>query len=147
VLAVRLQGGRDAASRVHVAPWGSAAPTDRAPDRPWPGRLPEPSPASVLDPSVPVTLHDPAGRRVVVTSRGRMSGPPATLRVRPTDAPGAPVPAEVAVHDWAGPWLLDERWWTSRAARRAYLQVVLGDGRAALVAGTDGDWWIEALYD
>jgi protein ImuB len=152
VLTVRLQGGRDAASRVHVAPWGSAAPVDRAPDRPWPGGLPEPSPASVLDPPTPVTLLDPAGHRVVVTGRGRMSGPPATLRVQPVDLPGAAsvpalVPAETAVHDWAGPWLLDERWWTPRAARRAYLQVVLGDGRAALLAGTDGDWRIEALYD
>ncbi|GAA4851288.1 DNA polymerase Y family protein [Luteimicrobium xylanilyticum] len=166
VLGVRLQGGRDARERVQVAPWGDAAPPARPADRPWPGALPAPSPASVLAEPVAVVLLDPRREPVGVDARGGLDAPPAFL-VRPaaTSARGRPVERrEHAVHQWAGPWVLDERWWSPTARRGAWLQVVLDDGRAALLAGTptadagagapagasDGgttSWRLEALYD
>ncbi|MGC5166091.1 DNA polymerase Y family protein [Luteimicrobium sp. DT211] len=167
VLGVRLQGGRDARERVQVAPWGDAAPPARPADRPWPGALPEPSPASVLPEPVDVVLLDPRGRPVAVDDRGGLRAPPATLVEPAPPGPGEQVreARRRAVHQWAGPWLLDERWWSPQARRGAWLQVVLDDGRAALLAGTTGagttgagatgagtgtgttGWRLEALYD
>jgi protein ImuB len=49
---------------------------------------------------------------------------------------------------WAGPWLLDERWWDPPVRRRrARFQVVTADGRAHLLVVEDGQWWLEATYD
>ena len=49
---------------------------------------------------------------------------------------------------WAGPWPVDERWWApDEAERRVRFQMLLADGRALLLALTDGHWYLEALYD
>jgi protein ImuB len=49
---------------------------------------------------------------------------------------------------WAGPWLLDERWWDPPVRRRrARFQVVTAGGRAHLLVVEDGQWWLEATYD
>jgi len=54
----------------------------------------------------------------------------------------------VAVRGWAGPWVVDERWWDPVAhRRRARFQVVLADGSAHLLAVEAGTWWLEATYD
>jgi protein ImuB len=49
---------------------------------------------------------------------------------------------------WAGPWLLDERWWDPRAGRRrARFQLMGEDGTAHLCFIEGNQWWIEATYD
>jgi protein ImuB len=100
---------------------------------------------------VDVVLLDPRGGPVAVDDRGGLRTPPATL-VEPAvpgrDEAGGPRRREV--HQWAGPWLLDERWWSPAARRGAWLQVVLDDGCAALLASTGTEttgWRLEALYD
>jgi protein ImuB len=106
---------------------------------PWPGSLPAPSPAVVPADARPVELLDARGRPVVVSGRGEVSAPPATLaadRGRPR-----------AVTGWAGPWPLDERWWDPRRHRRlARLQLVTADGAAYLVVAEHRTWWIAATY-
>jgi protein ImuB len=56
-----------------------------------------------------------------------------------------------AVASWAGPWPVDERWWSPDDARRAVrCQVVDVRGRAYLVTGTMGEqptWQVDAIYD
>lgn len=52
-----------------------------------------------------------------------------------------------AVADWAGPWPVAERWWSSDARRRIFLQVVLMDGRGLLLSAAQGTWQLEAIYD
>ncbi|MCF4121431.1 DNA polymerase Y family protein [Antribacter sp. KLBMP9083] len=52
-----------------------------------------------------------------------------------------------AVTDWAGPWPVAERWWSSDARRRVFLQVVLMDGRGLLLSAAQGAWQLEAVYD
>jgi protein ImuB len=48
---------------------------------------------------------------------------------------------------WAGPWPLDESWWSAEGGRSSRFQVVGADGRAWLLAcGPDG-WRVEAGYD
>ncbi|GAA1411045.1 DNA polymerase Y family protein [Oerskovia paurometabola] len=142
VLSVVTQGGRDVHDQVHLAPWGDTAPAPRRADLPWPGRLPEPAPALVLDVPEDVAVLDDAGAPVRVDVRLAMSAPPATVRWL---APRAG--ASRRVLGWAGPWPLAERWWSETPRRRAYLQVLLDDGRGVLLASAQGRWTVEAVYD
>jgi protein ImuB len=93
----------------------------------------------VLEKPVAVDVLDAAGATVTVTGRGLLTAPPARLTQRGR--------AE-EVTGWAGPWVLDERWWDPEtAARQARFQLVTADGIARLLAIRDGRWWIEAVYE
>lgn len=115
----------------------------------WPGAIPEPSPAMVLDRSTgerppAAELADADGRPVTVSGRGMISAAPATITIDSGTIGSQPPQTIVA---WAGPWPLDERWWDPRRHRRlARLQVVTDDGTARLVAARRGHWWILATY-
>jgi protein ImuB len=142
VLVAQEQGGRTPADRSFVVPWGQEPRGTRRIDRPWPGRLPEPAPATVLRSPEPIELLDAGGRPVTVTERLYVTAPPTWAVFAGSDQPG-----HVAVDAWAGPWPIVERWWSEDASRRAYLQVALADGRAVLVASHRGTWALEAVYD
>ena len=139
-------GGRGPAEQVTLVPFGGAGDRtpypdgSREPDRPWPGRIPAPSPATVYQAPLPARIADDSGAAVTVSGRGLVSAPPARL-----SADGAPW---LTVTAWAGPWPVSERWWDPRAARRrARFQLVTEDGTAWLVAVQNGRWLIEARYD
>jgi protein ImuB len=52
------------------------------------------------------------------------------------------------IEAWAGPWLLDERWWsTDRPSSGARVQLATEAGMALLVRSTAGGWWVEGVYD
>ena len=132
-----LSGGRGPAERITLTPLGDE-PVPRAdPGPPWPGQLPEPSPAVLLDD--PVDLLDAQGNPIRVTVRGMFSADPARLTVRGRDE---------RLCWWAGPWPVDERWWdpdaTGRAARA---QVVLEDERAFLLCYRQRRWYLEGSYE
>lgn len=146
VLVATLQGGRDVRDQVHLVPWGDAQTPARAADRPWPGRLPEPAPATVLVDPVPVEVLDAAGSPVRVDARLALSAQPAAVRwtvAQDGHPDGGPHPLVA----WAGPWPMVERWWSDAPRRRVHLQVALADGRALLLACTGGEWTCEAIYD
>lgn len=143
VLVATLQGGRDVRDQVHLAAWGDAQTPPRAVDRPWPGRLPEPAPATVLVEPEPVEVLDAAGGPVRVDARLAMSAPPAAVRWTVEQRGGGLHPLVA----WAGPWPMVERWWSETPRRRAHLQVALADGRALLLACTSDAWTCEAVYD
>jgi protein ImuB len=154
VLTPVLDGGRDPGQRTRLVPWGDEPTPLRSPEQPWPGQLPAPAPSVLLDPPRPAQLLDAARRPVLVTERGAMPAPPALFGMDD---------AEVgAVASWAGPWPVDERWWSPESARRAVrCQIVDVRGRAYLVTGTmpaaasDGPdapdapprWQVDAIYD
>jgi hypothetical protein len=142
VLVGSLRGGRSPSERAQLVPWGAEmASSVNAPRRappPWPGRLPAPSPAMVLERPASVELFDIDGRPLAVSGRGLLSAAPWRFSVD-----GGPF-QEVAA--WAGPWPSTERWWASRR-RRARLQVVTTSGIAALVALEGGHWSLEGIYD
>jgi protein ImuB len=49
---------------------------------------------------------------------------------------------------WAGPWLVDERWWDpARHRRLARVQVLTDDGAAHLAVLEGGQWSLTATYD
>jgi protein ImuB len=86
---------------------------------PWPGRLPAPSPTTVVARSVPIELWDSSGKPVRVTDGYLLTSAPVAAAVDGR----RPVP----VHGWAGPWPLDQRWWDPTAEwRGSRLQVLLG---------------------
>ncbi len=143
VLGVAVQGGREVRDRVRFAPWGEEPPAARPVDRPWPGQLPPPAPATVLAEPQLVQVCDADGRRVEVDARLQVSGEPAVLWWPPQDG----VEREARITGWAGPWPVEQRWWVAGGGRQAYLQATLGDGRAVLLALRDGVWHLEALYD
>ncbi|HEX6312800.1 MAG TPA: DNA polymerase Y family protein [Acidimicrobiia bacterium] len=154
VLTAVPQGGRTPAERVRWVPWGDprrpARPVDAVPAPganvaevpPWPGAIPGPAPARVLDPPRPAELLDADGRPVTVTGRGDASAPPAHLGCDALAGGGGAVTA------WAGPWAHDLRWWDGRARDRcARWQVVVAPGTACLVALAGGRATVEAIYD
>jgi len=133
-------GGRGPAEQATLVPFGDARDPERPPDRPWPGRIPVPVPATVCQDPRPARVTDAAGAPVTVTGRARLSAPPARM-----SAGGGPW---LAITAWAGPWPVAERWWRPQAARRrARFQLVTEDGTAWLAAVQDGHWQIEARYD
>ena len=133
-------GGRGPAEQATLVPFGDARDPERPPDRPWPGRIPVPVPATVCQDPLPARVTDAAGAPVTVTGRARLSAPPARM-----SAGGGPW---LAITAWAGPWPVAERWWRPQAARRrARFQLVTEDGAAWLAAIQDGRWQIEARYD
>lgn len=143
VVAPVLQGGRAPADRQAVVAWGERPVGLRPRELPWPGSIPPPAPARVLAEPWPAAVMDPAGRPVVVTGRGAVSGPPARYRPGPGEG-WLPVAA------WAGPWPVEELWWEPGGGRRvARFQLVATDGRAWLATydSDSGGWITEAAYD
>jgi protein ImuB len=147
-----LSGGRGPAERITLTPLGDEAAPRGSPDQPWPGRLPQPAPTVVLaetdggDLDGPgasvVELFDSQGNPVRVTVRGMFTAEPARL-----DGPGSPYRGELSW--WAGPWLVDERWWDSeqaRPGRAARAQVLVAD-TALLLCYRRRSWYLEGVYE
>ena len=133
-------GGRSPAEQAALIPFGDTRDPEHPPDRPWPGRIPVPVPATVCQDPLPARVTDATGAPVTVTGRAQISAPPARM-----SAGGGPW---LAITAWAGPWPVAERWWRPQTARRrARFQLVTEDGAAWLAAVQDGHWQIEARYD
>lgn len=149
LLAASLQGGRDVRDQVHLRPWGEQAAPARPVDRPWPGRLPDPAPATVLPSPQPVQVRDDAGRPVVVDVRTGMSSTPAWVSWPVEGGADRGTGERRKVSGWAGPWLVTSRWWTGEqpAGAHAFVQVTFDEGPAALLACTSDGWTCEARYD
>jgi len=140
VLTAQRSGGRTLAERAVLVPWGDRAVVTRALDRPWPGSLPQPAPATVFPSRHAVTVVDASGAVVGIDDRMRLSAAPAEFAPA---AGGATRP----VTSWAGPWPLDEQWWSIRRRRLHRLQVVDAAGVAWLLVLEGRSWWAEARYD
>lgn len=150
VMVPEWRGGRDhpfALVSVAGVDWSERQARVSPPSRsgPWPGRLPAPSPACRHPRPVPVEVVDDTGRRVTVSGRGLVSAHPARLE---RDGHRFPILA------WAGPWPVEERWWSVESRRAARMQVLVR-GRveagavrpeAHLVEVRDGRWWLIADY-
>jgi protein ImuB len=150
VLAPVRSGGRSAIDRVALVPWGDERVSSRSPADPWPGSLPAPSPTRVISARFntepdEIAVLDETGQPVQLTGRGMLTGSPAWLvHCKDQSHDGR----HQRVESWAGPWLLDERWWSSdRSPANARVQLVTEGGIALLVAVTANGWQIEGVYD
>lgn len=119
-----------------------------APTGPWPGHVPPPSPATVLDEPYPIEVLDERGEPVRVTGRGVVSAPLAQMRLMiGNDDDGWRRGRLRSVTSWAGPWPVDQHWWDAARHRRlARFQVVVDD-TAHLIAAEHRRWWVLATYD
>jgi protein ImuB len=142
VLVPAWNGGRLPGERYHWVPAAGTdltEPADRLAgaadaDVPWPGALPAPSPTVVPTEPQPVDVTDEIERPILVDGRGTVSAAPHRLGQRRITA-------------WAGPWPVDQRWWSSDRHRRlARFQVVLDDGQAHLLMVEQQRWWIAGTY-
>jgi protein ImuB len=159
------RGGRAVAGRVVAVPYGDGDPDDVAAltTRDWDGELPAPLPSligapateSTADsatgsgtprpnhPAAAVRLLDDGGDPVWVTGRAMMSATPVTLRWGNRNH---------QITGWAGPWPVDERWWSqsespSQGPRRySRLQVATDEPAAYLLVCRGKAWRIEATY-
>ena len=140
-----LSGGRGPAERITLTPLGDEQVPRADPDRPWPGRLPEPAPTVLLDD--PVELLDAQGNPVKVTARGMFTAEPTHL--------DGQYRGELSW--WAGPWPVDERWWDqagqSHTGHTARAQVLVGgqageeSGTALLLCYRQRRWYLEGVYE
>ncbi|GAB2722290.1 DNA polymerase Y family protein [Nocardia thraciensis] len=133
-----LSGGRGPVERVTLIALGDEQVPVADPALPWPGRLPAPAPAVVLVNHPEVMLETADGTPVWITDRGLFTADPDRLRWggKHWDVTG-----------WAGPWLLDERWWTG-GDRRVRAQVLLdADVNVLLLLGHNQTWHVEGLYE
>lgn len=144
VLAPAVQGGREVRDQVHLVPWGEEVPAPRRSAAPWPGRLPDPAPATVLVEPQVVQLVGADGRRVQVDARLQVSAEPAVVW---WPAQGDLPERETPVTGWAGPWPVVQRWWSAEPRRQVFLQALMADGQAVLMALRDGVWTVEGRYD
>ena len=156
VAAVVLGGGRSPAERQTLVPWGDPPVPAKPGELPWPGSLPAPAPATVYPEPRPALVLSADGRQIGVTARGVLTGepaifapdPPADPRAATTSGPPPGEPPLQPVVAWAGPWPVEERWWSPDSTRRlARFQFVGADGNAWLLLVEDGRWWTEARYD
>lgn len=152
VLTGVLGGGRDPTDRVRLVPWGEERTPRRDDAPPWPGQLPAPSPSLLPECPPPAEVLDESGNPVTLSERAMLSAAPFRIAVGATSSR--------RVLGWAGPWLVEERWWEpGEEQRRAWLQVVLagesaerpderdGEPLAVLLAHTGSRWQIVGLYD
>ena len=148
----RLGSGRRFADLEQRLPFGTAGPLGTGASGtagplgagasgtpPWPGRLGAPAPAEVLAEPEPLVVLDANDDSVGVSGRAQVSAPPVMLRR--ADGRTSSIAA------WAGPWPLEERWWSTRPRRQARFQLVLDDGTAHLCVVENGRWQREATYD
>ncbi len=137
------QGGRLPGDRYRLVPAVSVDLDDAAArlDRgagPWPGSLPAPSAMIVPRQPVAVDVLDRDGAAVRVTGRGEVSAPPAVLVAGNARQP---------IVAWAGPWPVEQRWWSAERSRRvARFQVVTERGDAHLLGVEQQRWSILATY-
>jgi len=137
-----LNGGRGPAERIAFMALGDELVPRDDPDAPWPGQLPDPAPAVLLD--EPIDLVDLQGDSVRVTERGMFSADP--VRLAGSDYRGV-------LSWWAGPWSVDERWWDPDRAKghTARVQVLLdgadGVGQALLLCYRQRRWYLEGVYE
>src|SRR5215472_18080639 len=135
-----LAGGRGPAEQAMLVPFGEERTPVRPADRPWPGQIPAPAPATVYPAPLAATVTDSGGTPVTVTGRGEVSADPAWLSVAGGES--------LAITAWTGPWPITERWWDPvDSCRKARFQLVTLDGSAWLAVVKDSRWLIEASYD
>ncbi|MFT3886703.1 MAG: DNA polymerase Y family protein [Arachnia sp.] len=133
-------GGRWLTDRQVLVPWGDRARLPHPPDRPWPGSLPDPLPATVFPQPRKAEVLDADGVRVRVDDRLLVTGVPAQLLV------GA---ARLRTAGWAGPWPIAERGWDPERARTGCRFQMADDtgGAWLLMLDGTGEWWAEGRYD
>lgn len=136
VRAPRDKGGRTPQERYREETWGT--PETPAPHLPWPGHIPDPAPVVIPTGEVSVALTGACGHALGVSGNGQLVCTAGCATAVPTALISGRRATRIT--NFAGPWVMEQRWWDPHTAqRRAYLQVVLSEG-AALLYTEHGTW-------
>ena len=75
-------------------------------------------------------------------SGARRLGTPRPVSIRADDRGVPTAVGDVGVESVREEWVVEDRWWTSRPLRRRYFELVLANGRNAVVYRdlVDGGW-------
>lgn len=135
-------GGRLPRARFSDHAWNEATAEGGQAELPWPGSIPEPSPCILHADPPSVGLEGSCGHDLYVNGEGELAcskgcadPAPAVLRA---DA------ENMEIGEFAGPWIIEQRWW-DQPTRRAYLQIV-GRNAGALIYRETGEWKEEGRY-
>lgn len=131
--------GRHPSQWVRTRPWSRERHSSTCPLPTVTNQLPSPAPATVYRAPQPIEVHAENGMPVLVNGRGTITSAPYAMRflTQPWEC----------ITAWAGPWLANERWWETEKRRAARFQFVTENGSAYLVAQSNSQWFVEALYD
>ncbi len=135
-------GARVPSERFGDRAWNEAKGSSAAAELPWPGSIPEPAPSIVHPQALPVKVHSTCGHPLQVAGEGVLACGEGCEDPRPNTVQEAG--QLFTVTEFAGPWVIDQRWWADHQ-RRAYLQVV-GFDSALLLYIEDGQWREEGRY-
>jgi len=144
VVTAVLGGGRLLAERQVLVAWGDRADAtlEKKRQRPWPGSLPEPAPATVFAQRHAVVVLGPQQQQLAVSDRGVLSAHPAFF------SPTGKREDLRRVEAWAGPWPVAQRWWDATAATTANRFQLIDASETAWLLVLDGqEWWAEGMYD
>ena len=116
-------------------------PNEQA-ELPWPGALPEPSPSLLHTEALKVDLLGTCGHHLAVSGEGVLECSAGCTDWHLSILRGPY--GDTAIGTFAGPWIIEQRWW-DRPVRRAYLQVV-GAGIGSLIYIENDQWKEEGRY-
>lgn len=123
---------------VRREPGTRSHPAVREPPAPWPGRIPAPSPATVPPQPPTAQLRDDSGEPVLLAAPDLLTAAPRHVVLDGKRR---------AVRGWAGPWPVEQRWWSTDAVGGSRVQLVCDDETALLLLARDGRWWVIGVYD
>jgi protein ImuB len=107
---------------------------------PWPGSLKNQDPSVVYQPPRALSVVDGYGNVVGVSARGAL-----TAEIRSVVFEDR---SRLDIAEQWGPWLVEERWWSSQRARRYARLLVVGEDRTVhLIYLEQRQWWLEATFD
>ena len=137
-------GGRTPREEFAERSWSEAPSRATAASLPWPGAVPHPAPTIVFPDPHHIDLVGYCGHSLIVTGDGMLAcSDGCTGEIRPARMLEEHVSQPII--DFAGPWIIEQRWWDPRRSRRAYLQTV-SESVAALIYREDEAWYVEGLY-
>ncbi len=142
------KGGRTPREKYVDRAWNEAEGSSADAELPWPGAIPEPGPSLIHPKPLVVDLYADCGHPLIVTGDGilacRMRCGEPEPRPRVVRSVVNKVAREFVVVDYAGPWVVEQRWWADYQ-RRAYLQIA-GFESALLLYMEKGQWQEEGRY-
>lgn len=135
-------GGRLPSERYRCRAWNEAPMPNEQAELPWPGALPEPSPSLLHTEALKVDLLGTCGHHLAVSGEGVLECSAGCTDWHLSILRGPY--GDTAIGTFAGPWIIEQRWW-DRPVRRAYLQVV-GAGIGSLIYIENDQWKEEGRY-
>lgn len=155
VLTAALTGGRMLSRRRVFIPWGDSpekplAELAQEHQKPWPGSLSGPAPATLFSEPPEVSITDRNDKLIQIDDRLQLSAEPAFFT--PPETFDSDFEAKILgvprlIKAWAGPWPVHERWWESSGICLHRFQILDSANAAWLVLLKDEKWIAEARYD